>query len=138
VCKHCEQGIPRENFPALLDGNSAQCYLGVKAQTLNGFHQTPGFPGFFVKKFYSRRQLDKWAEGELYPPVIKADSNTVSMQQIEDETKMWLKELNTAPNLNTSSKAGKHRPALPSETPALSVKESPGIISRNGMRPRSK
>jgi len=118
MCKYCEQGINRDNFPALLDGNSTQCYLGIKAQTLNDFHHIPGFPGFFVKKFYSRRQLDKWAEGELYPPAIKADSNTVSMQQIEDETTAWLNELHVAP---------KH-----------TIKESPGNISRNGMGLRDK
>jgi len=64
-----------ESWPELMSGKTLCRYLGISRDLLSRLRCEATFPGFIYSKYYSKRQVDAWLEGNSAPRFSPIDLN---------------------------------------------------------------
>jgi hypothetical protein len=70
----------------LLNGKKLCEYLGIEADTLRRIRrEDPTFPGFFIRKLYSKPEIDAWLRRRL-PAENHSENNKIDINAMVDTT----------------------------------------------------
>jgi len=65
-----------KSWPELMSGKTLCRYLGISRDLLSRLRREATFPGFIFSRYFSKRQVDAWLEGNSAPRSLPIDLNS--------------------------------------------------------------